>query len=134
MQKCAFEIFLEVEKGLERKEEALLIVAFPKKTRIVRSNASDRLYLLDELLEQGGIPVGHLNLGTIKAVGDAVTSQRIFDERRADQWVKPFMSVFVDRFLQEEEEKLLDTIGIDQFRTRDRAHNYGELATPIENA
>lgn len=111
--KSAIELVWEVDGHRRREEEALLLVGFPKTTRIVSSNSPDGLHLLEELLEQGGIPVGQLNVEKIDGE-EYLHSRRVFDDRLADQWAEPYMSTFVERYIED----AVDDIGIDEFRVQ----------------
>jgi hypothetical protein len=111
---CAFDFILNLDRCRLQEEEALLIVAFPTKTVLVPGNSEDRLHALEGLLEQGGIPVGHLNLETIEGL-EHITCCRLFDDV-ADPWAKRYMKAFIEKLMDEPLEKFVETIGIDEFR------------------
>jgi hypothetical protein len=113
--KTSIELITDLNTAEKKWGDALLIVGFPRMTRVVSSSFPERLQILEDLLQQGGIPVGMLSLRTIAGVEHFFFC--VLEERVADEWAEPYMEAFCNKMATAEVgEAFADSIGIDDFR------------------
>jgi len=113
--KTAIELISDLDAGAKKRGTVLLVVGFPKQTRVVPSSFSDRLQLLEYLLQQGGIPVGMVSRDTVD--GEEHAFYYILEDRVADEWAQPYVEAFVDRLMTAEPGELIsEAMGIEDFK------------------
>jgi hypothetical protein len=115
--KTSIELISSLDRHGKAHDSALLIVGFPALTRAVPDRFSDRLQLLEDLLQQGGIPVGILSVDAMQ--GETSCLCCVLEDRVADEWAEPYMVALAEKLLTAGLWKpLTQSIGIDDFRTR----------------
>jgi hypothetical protein len=115
--KTSIELISNLDRHAKKWGGALLIVGFPTTTRVVPDSFPDRLRLLEDLLQQGGIPVGILGMDTIAGKTDFFCC--VLEDRIADEWAEPYVEAFANKFLTAGPgEVFSESIGIDEFRAR----------------
>jgi hypothetical protein len=113
--KSSIELISKLDAGAKMWGEVLLIVGFPRVTRAVLSSFPERLQILENLLQQGGIPVGMLSIRPIDGVLHFFYT--VLEERVADEWAQPYMEAFVQRMKDSEPGEMFgDSLGIEEFR------------------
>jgi hypothetical protein len=117
--KTPIELISHLDKHAKKGRGALLIVGFPRTTRFVPSHFIHRRKILEELLQQGGIPVGILRADPDD---DKAVAYCFLEDRIADNWAEPYMNSLGRRLLTAEAEEdfteSIGSIGIEAFRTR----------------
>ena len=113
--KTLVELISHLDNHAERAWGALLVIGFPRATRFVPSNYTNRREMLSELLQQGGVPVGILRAAP---TNDEAVAYCILEDRTADEWAEPYMDVLARQFLTAgAEEDFAKSIGIEAFQT-----------------
>jgi hypothetical protein len=114
--KSPIELISHLDKHAKNQRGALLIVGFPRTTRFVPSHFIHRREMLEELLQQGGIPVGVLRADP---TNDEALFLCILEDRIADKWAEPYMHALAYEFLTAAPgEAHAESVGIEAFRTR----------------
>ena len=113
--KSSIELIADLNTAAETWGAVLLIVGFPRMTRAVLSSFPERLQILENLLDQGGIPVGMIGIEIINDVEHF--SYCVLEERVADEWADPYMQGFIHEMATSDPGDLVsDSIGIENFR------------------
>ena len=89
----------------------LLIVGFPDKSGAVFSGFPERLQILEELLQESGIPVGIMNPKLIN--NEHHFKYYVLSECVETSWAKPYMEAFIKAMV--EAEPGIITVGMKDF-------------------
>jgi hypothetical protein len=124
--KTPAQIIAELDRNGETWGGAFLIVAFPTTTSVVPDTSPDRLQLLEDLLRQGGIPIGTFGVETVE--GEKHVLCLFLKERGAiEEWVPPYVRAFARKFLTADSwHSLTFPVGIDEFRRPGTQTNRGQ--------
>ena len=113
--KTSIQLIRDLDAAQKERGEAFLFVGFPTMTRLVPSFVDARLQMLEELLEQGGIPVGIL---TMQQTANGVHFRCDVIEEHIG-WGGPYMTSFVEKMAAAAPgEVFSDSIGVDEFRSK----------------
>jgi len=115
--KTAIELIADLDTAQKKSGGALLIVGFPTTTRILMSNLFQPLQLLETLLQQGGIPIGMVNL--MERTDDGLFAYSVFEEHVGNGWAELYMKAFVTKMAESNRGDIItESIGIDEFRSK----------------
>ena|ERR1700756_1744574 len=115
MKKTSTELITDLDAAQKERGEAFLLVGFPTMTRLVPSFIDARLQMLEELLQQGGIPVGIL---TMQQTANGVHFRCDVLEEHIG-WGESYMASFVKRMAAAAPGEVISgSIGIDEFRSK----------------
>ena len=87
------ELMLESEGGI-----ACLIVGFKNRSLFVFSSADDPLRELNEMVENGGNPVGIMRM--VKGKGSVLISVRPLEEFSKDRYINGYLTTLAETFRQ----------------------------------
>jgi hypothetical protein len=119
--KTPIELISHLDKHATQWRPALLIIGFPKTTSFVPSDCNNRLKMLEDLLQQGGIPVGVMRADL---TDDKAVFCCILEDRTADKWVDPYIKAIATEFLNADpDQAIAASIGIEAFQSRDCKSN-----------
>jgi hypothetical protein len=97
--------------------DAMLIVGFPKKTRVVAHMFPERLQILEEFLGAGGVPIGFFKIELID--GGDWFEYCLLRDLEDQEWARRFIDAFIDRAVfAAPGEIFTESIGIKEFRHR----------------
>lgn len=115
--KTAIELIADLDTAQKKSGGVLLIVGFPTTTRILMSNLFQPLQLLETLLQQGGIPIGMVNL--MERTDDGLFAYSVFEEHVGNGWAEAYMKAFVTKMAESNRGDIItESIGIDEFRSK----------------
>jgi len=115
--KTSIEIITDLNTAQEKSCGALLIVGFPTTTRVLMSDLFQPLQLLETLVQQGGIPVGIVNL--METTDDGHFAYSVFEEHVGNGWAESYMKAFATKMAKSERGEIItESIGIDEFRSK----------------
>ena len=133
--KTAIQLLKDLNAAQVKWGSAMLVVGFPRTTKIVVSYLPQVLRLLETLLQKGGIPVGMINL--METTHDGRFAYSVFEEQIGNGWAEPFMKAFVTKMVESRRgEVFSDSIGIDEFRSKvptAQKSTAGEFTSEKEN-
>jgi hypothetical protein len=117
--KTLIELISHLDDHAQNGRGALLVVGFPRTTRFVPSHFTHRFEMLEEWLQEGGIPVAILRADPDN---DKAVACCVLEDRIADNWTRPYLDTLARKLLTAEtEEDFAEStvcIGIEAFRTR----------------
>jgi hypothetical protein len=114
--KTTTELITDLNAAQKKSGGALLIVGFPTTTRVLMSDLFQPLQLLETLLQQGGIPVGIVNM--METTEDGHFAYSVFEEHVGNGWAESYMKAFATKMAERKRgEVITESIGIDEFRS-----------------
>jgi hypothetical protein len=96
--RSSIEVIADLDKGAQEWGSALLVVGFPDMSKVVPNGCPERLQILDEMMREGGIPVGMLSMKVIDDEDHYFYC--VFDEYAGTNWALLYMVAFVKEMTQ----------------------------------
>jgi hypothetical protein len=122
--KTAFELIQRIDAMTSEYGRALLIIGFPRKSRVVGMEfPKARMRRLEELLSKGGVPIAFVSSRRVR--GKLHFYYLLVDDLRGEVWAEVFTIVFVDHLARSVEGEIPTNIGIEKIQrllSREKTH------------